>query len=395
MNIVHIAPNAPYNEGWGYQENLLPKYQARMGHDVTLIVTNLMHNDGVLIETECPDSFSKDGFRVIRRRQKKSRLPILDRVFTYIDIKDLLMDLKPDYVFYHGMISTTIAQVVSYKKEQNPKCIIVQDNHMDYRIGFNPSSSVRAWMKGRLYWCLYKMTNKYISRVYGVTPWRKSYAEKVFGVPNTKSDVLIMGADDDYVDLSNRKTIRDSIRQTYGVHDNEFLIVTGAKIDRNKKIELLMEAVNNLTSVKLIIFGEVLDDIKNDFNNQLSDCVKWVGWIDSKEVYKYFFAADLVFFPGQHSVLWEQACACKVPCVFAKWEGMDHVNNGGNAEFLEDISVASIENRIIELLFSDRYYCMHTVAESNATDIYFYSRIACKTIDDYNNLLSKANEGQV
>ena len=36
MKIVHIAPNAPYNDYWGYQDNLLPKYHKKLGHDVTV-----------------------------------------------------------------------------------------------------------------------------------------------------------------------------------------------------------------------------------------------------------------------------------------------------------------------------------------------------------------------
>ena len=38
MKIVHISEN--YIEGWGYQENLLPQYQKRVGHDVVVISDN-------------------------------------------------------------------------------------------------------------------------------------------------------------------------------------------------------------------------------------------------------------------------------------------------------------------------------------------------------------------
>ena len=55
MKIVHIAPSAPYNDHWGYQDNLLPKYQKKLGHEVTMITTNLMHRDGKIVETECAD----------------------------------------------------------------------------------------------------------------------------------------------------------------------------------------------------------------------------------------------------------------------------------------------------------------------------------------------------
>ena len=78
MKIVHIAPNAPYNEGWGYQENFLPKYQAKLGYDVTLIVQNIKHENGHLVETDCEDYQSSDGFRVIRRKTIVSKIPKLN-----------------------------------------------------------------------------------------------------------------------------------------------------------------------------------------------------------------------------------------------------------------------------------------------------------------------------
>ena len=71
MKIVHIAANAPYNDYWGYQDNLLPKYHKKLGHDVTLIVTNTIHKGGKIVETDCSDYVLNDGVRVIRLRKKK------------------------------------------------------------------------------------------------------------------------------------------------------------------------------------------------------------------------------------------------------------------------------------------------------------------------------------
>ena len=38
--ILNIALSAPYNDYWGYQDNLLPKYQRKLGHQVIIITTN-------------------------------------------------------------------------------------------------------------------------------------------------------------------------------------------------------------------------------------------------------------------------------------------------------------------------------------------------------------------
>ena len=380
MNIVHIAPSATYNEGWSYQENLLPKYQKKLDNEVTLITTNMEHRDGTIVEVECYDKVTEDGFRVVRKKIIPSKIKQFKNIFSYIDIYDLLVMLHPDLIFYHGLGTKTIFQAIRYKKKLNPNCVIVQDNHLDYNIGFTlnilKERIVKALVRG-----IQKKCDPYIAKVYGVTPWRKTYAESFYKVNRKKTDVLIMGADDEEIHFEQRNTIRKAIRDKYKIKSDEFLIVSGGRIDEKKKIHLLMEAVNHLNDVKLIVFGNVQNDISKEFCAQLSDKIIHVGFIESKDVYSYFFAADLVFFPGQHSVLWEQACAAKVPCVFAKWEGMDHVNNGGNSDFISSITVESIENKIIELQFTDKYYDMKSVAESEMTDIYLYSKIAEKSLE--------------
>ena len=383
MKIVHIAPNAPYNEGWGYQENFLPKYQAKLGYDVTLIVQNIKHENGHLVETDCEDYQSSDGFRVIRRKTIVSKIPKLNFLFSRIEVFSLLEQLKPDFVFYHGLVSSTIFQVTKFKRLVNPSLIIVQDNHLDYNIGFGSNTSLKQKIIILKHRFVYALNDKYISKVYGVTPWRRDYAIDVFGVPRDKADVLIMGADDEKVNLQHRKEIRARIRKQYDINDNDFLIVTGGKIDKKKKIDKLMNAVANDSNVKLLVFGIVLDDVKKEFDALIrrNKNIIYIGWIDSEKVYDYFFAADLVFFPGQHSVLWEQACASKVPCVFEKWDGMNHVNNGGNSDFVSPISVETIKSKIEELRFTPKYFEMKAVAESDKTDIYLYSKIAEKSLE--------------
>lgn len=385
MRIVHIAPNAPYNEGWGYQENLLPKYQAKAGHAVTLIITNQEHRDGTLQQVPETRYLSENGgFEVIRKQEILPPVPKIKHLFTKLDVYDLLVELKPDLIFYHGLVSMTIFQVVKYKKNVDPKVIIVQDNHFDYNIGFKPDKSIRDRIYAKLYRSVYSRTDSYISKVYGVTPWRSTYAQEVFGVPSSKADVLIMGADDEKLHLENREKIRETVRARYNIGAEDFLIVTGGKIDRRKKIDLLMKACGEMGgNIKLLVFGQVADDVKAEFDAlvQAHSNILSIGWINADSVYDYFFAADLVFFPGQHSVLWEQACASKVPCVFEKWTGMDHVDNGGNSAFISPVTMENIQKIITELHFTPKYFAMKQVAQSQATDVYLYSKIAEKSVE--------------
>lgn len=381
MRIVHISANAPFNDNWGYQDNLLPKYHKKMGHDVTIITTNTIHKDGAIVEINPVRYVLENGVKVIRKKRINYRLHFITGLRSKMNIFEELKEIRPDFVFFHGLSSATIEDVIKYKKFVNGNCVIVQDNHLDYNIGLG-----FATVKQKAFRAYHRYENrksiKYVSKVYGVTPWRKTYAEDYFGIPSNKTDVLIMGADDEKMHINKKEEIREQIRLQFHINDQDFLIVTGGKIDKKKKIDTLMEACVNIPNVKLLVFGNVADDVKDKFEPlKKNENIIYIGWIDSDKVYDYFYAADLVFFPGQHSVLWEQACASKVPCVFEKWEGMDHVNNGGNSDFISPVTVESIMGKIEELKFTPKYYKMKEVAESDKTDIYLYSKIAEKSLE--------------
>lgn len=381
MKIVHIAPNAPYNIGWGYQENLLPKYQRKLGHEVTLLITDTMHRDGQIVKTECEDIRLEDGVRVIRLPRKRCLNRRWTNLYAKMEVYPLLRELAPDLIMFHGMISGTIYDVVRYKKE-NPACVVIQDNHLDYNIG-RRFKTVKEKLCRSFYRYMQCRSIHCVTKVYGVTPWRKQYAEDYFKAPPEKTDVLIMGADDDKIDFANREAIRQQIRQKYEISDRDFLVVTGGKIDRKKNIHLLMNACSGMENVKLLVFGQVSADLEAEFQEilQASANVVFVGWVDADAVYDYFFAADLVCFPGQHSVLWEQACAAKVPCVFKYYEGMDHVNNGGNSDFVDPVTEETLRDTVLQLKLTPRYYNMKRAAESALTDIYLYSHIAEKSLE--------------
>lgn len=380
MRIVHIAPNAPYTDYWGYQDNLLPKYQAKLGHEVWFFAINIKWENNQQIECACDEYTLADGVHVKRFATKKYPIRIVSHMVAKMDVYESLCRIRPDFIFYHGLTSITIFQTIKYVKKINPKCHIVQDNHLDYNIGLKFDSLklrlVRSYYRG-----LNHISQKNVTKVYGVTPWRKTYAEDYFHISKSKTDVLIMGADDEKIDFKHRKEIRKDIRNDYGISNDEFLIITGGKIDKKKKIDLLMQAVKGKEKVKLIVFGKANADFEEEFAQAVNDNVIYIGWVKSDQVYNYFFAADLVIFPGQHSVLWEQACASKIPCVFEKWDGMEHVDNGGNSIFVSDITVNLLSRTIDSLLFTEKYYCMKAVAESEKTDIYLYSNIAKKSVE--------------
>jgi len=57
MKIVHVAQH--YNDGFGYHENLLPKYQKKYGHDVMMEIST----KGILIQ--------KDNVKAVKREESE------------------------------------------------------------------------------------------------------------------------------------------------------------------------------------------------------------------------------------------------------------------------------------------------------------------------------------
>lgn len=378
MKILHVAPLAPYNLNWSYQENLLPKYQKKLGHEVRIVVSTYENQKNGKVDVGEADFFLDDGTRVYRRKRLFQNT-FLGKLISFTNIMDILIEYKPDFIMIHSLMTLCVFQVIKYKNKYNHDCVIIQDNHLDENIGKKKNKLLTDLFY--MYWrFINKFSQKYISKYYGVTPWRKEFLIKRFGIPESKTDLLIMGADFDNLNICKQDDYRKEIRKKYQLN-SEFLIVTGGKIEKNKKIDLLMKAVRDIKDIKLLVFGTVADDYLEEIESSLSDNVIMVGWLNNEDILKTFMACDLAVFPGQHSVLWEQACACKIPCLFAHWEHMEHLNNGGNSAEFSNISVDGIKNVILEYKNTSKYRKMLNKAKSNITDIYRYDDIAVKSLE--------------
>lgn len=383
MKIVHIAPNATYNEGWGYQENLLPKYQVLNGHEVYLITTTMIHKNNKINQIEEGEYLSKDKVYIIRKKYKKIINSKLTNLFAYIPVANLLEKIEPDFIFFHGLVSTTIIDVVNFVKKKK-KCIVVQDNHMDYQIGPSDKTLIQKCQK-KWYRILNKYSIKYVSKVYGVTPWREEYAMDYFGIPKEKIDLLVMGADTEKIPFVNTLDIRKEIRKKLNLKEDDFIIITGGKIDRKKNIHILMKAITEIKEekIKLIVFGEIEKELSKEIENiKKHNKIYILGWISGEEVYKYYLTSDLAIFPGQHSVLWEQACGCGLPCIFKEWVGMYHVDVGGNSEFIKEVTVENIKEKILYIYNNkEKYNYMKKIAKEKGIIAFSYNEIAKKALE--------------
>ena len=383
MRIVHICLACFYIEGWGYQENILPKYHAQEGHDVMILTSDYMFNSRSenAVKQE-RDYLNPHGVHV-KVLDRANRYGWYSHYGDYSNICVELEAFRPDVIFVHGGQFIALKDVISYcRRNKDVKLYI--DQHGDY---YNtPVNTLRRklasyWIHG--YWI--RKASKLAQKLWGVTPWRCQYLHEVYGVPEKKIGLLVMGGDDALIPFAQAQQIRTQIRQDLGIGEDDFVVVTGGKIDRAKNIHLLAQAVRELNreNLHLIIFGQPAADMEKAMEEMAADprC-HCVGWVDSSKVYDYFLASDLAAFPGTHSVLWEQVCACGIPALFKEWEGMRHVCVNGNSKLLSLDSVEEIKAHIARLLDDPSTYHEMKEAADQCKEMFFYSQIAKRAIGE-------------
>lgn len=426
MKIVHICLAGLYMNGWGYQENMLAKFQKKDGHDVFVIAneytydyegnytklrdyeveglenkidnnTNNYNNAFINAKVDC------NGVKIIRLQIKgeKNITGPAQRVH-YIGLYEELEKMTPDIIFLHNPQILDVKDIVCFMKKNCRSVRLFVDSHSDY------SNSARNFLSkhilhGMIWRNKVKKLIPYTTKFYGVLPARVDFLRERYHIPKNRIELLQMGMDDDLAKEAGNKKNISLIRSMLRVKDNDFLIVTGGKIDGAKKQTLLlMDAVKkiNYPFLKLVIFGSVADCLRDEFVSKCdNERIQYVGWIDSNTTYSYFAASDFVFFPGRHSVMWEQVAGQGIPMAVKYWEGTTHIDIGGNVKFLREDSVEEIK-KVIKSLFieeeikkmkccnmiqkenilSDDYKMMKQIAQDRGEKVFSYANISKKSI---------------
>lgn len=385
MRITHLCLACFFPDGYSYQENMLPKYHKKLGHEVSVIASLQTYDkDGHLKYMDGPKEYLNEyGIPVYRLCYQKPEM-ICKKVKRYVGTYDALEKTDPEILFIHGCQFMDVAEVVRYKKK-HPNLKVFVDNHADYKNSAKSFISKQI-MHGILWKAEARKLLSITEKFYGVLPARVDFLKDVYRLPDNKVDLLCIGADDEFVLKYSSTEARTKTRTRYGYSDDDFVIITGGKINSNRPetLELMKTVINcSKPKLKLLIFGVVEATYKPIFDElSKNDKIDFIGWLSPEETYENIAASDLVVFPGLHSVMWEQAVAQGIPCLFRKIPGFDHVDIGGNAYFCEDVSERGLSNALNHILGDKtRYEKMKKAANKSERKQFYYSEIARRCIE--------------
>ena len=393
MKILHLCLSSPYNDGWGYQENILTKYHAKLGNEVVLVATTLRNRtDGDGYEELDPREYYSDSVKIIRLPFRFQLIrKVMDRkaslLRTYKGLYSVLEREKPDLIFVHGFQFLDLVKVVKYAKKSG--VLVVADTHASfYNSGTNLFSK---YFLHKLIWrFIVRKCLPHIKRIFAVDLGCKLFAMQMYGIPEEKIDILPLGFDPDYVDIANQAQISKRVRSRLGFRESDFVLITGGKMNREKNVHVLIRAFRSVESsdLRLIIFGDMVEDVKRAVCKHIDEDerIKYIGWIDSKEIYEYFLASDVAVFPGSVSVLWPQAVGCGLPLVCKYWPGLvEHLDLGGNVVFLKGSTDEELEKELTEVIQSllsrsDMYAQMRNISSVLGPKVFSYEDIAKRSI---------------
>lgn len=383
---MHCCLAAFYIDNYGYQENILPKIHKELGFEVEILASTLTYITKNKFGYVQPSKYTNEYSIPVTRIGFVKWLPhkILEKLRIYQNVYQELERFKPDVIFLHDIQFLSVFDVIKYVKNY-PNTKVYADGHTDF------INSARNWLsKYILHKIIYRFCAKsiepYVTKFWGVTPLRVDFFRDVYGINQEKIDFLELGVDDTIIDFENKANIRHKIRLEHNISDHDFVVITGGKIDRRKNIHVLMKVIKeaNFKNLKLIIFGSPDILIKDEYEELLKNSVNIISipWLTQTEINNYLLSADLAFFPGTHSVLWEQAVGLGIPSVFKRWNRMEHVDVGGSCIFIEEGTYDLIYDVLLKVVNDNELYNeLKKNAITKGIERFSYTNIAKKSIE--------------
>lgn len=330
-----------YGESLEYQENLLVKYYVKHGHEVTVITSTFnsvfdyyadRHDNRVPART-----YHHGGAKIVKLRY---RYNILNRLRAFTRIDYLLEQEAPNLIFVHD-IMLNFPEAVGYVKK-HPGCRMIMDYHADYSNSGKNSLSLKILHGVIRKWFLDR-ARPYLKKVFPIVPAGATFLHEIYKVPHSEMELLPLGADTDLAREIRKQQAGRALRQSFGISEDDIVIFSGGKLAPSKKTELLIDAVARLPDrrIHVVVVGDASEE-NEAYKNGLMKLaqertnIRFTGWLNSIDIYRYLDMADLAVFPASQSILWQQAIAMGLPLI---------VGNTGH----QDISYLNLHHNIIIL----------------------------------------------
>lgn len=341
MRILHW--DEMFHPSFGYQINLLAKFQAKEGHEVIILTSDKIDQHPTFSGFgDNRDIQSKDQNYSNQYNVRIIRLPIHTVISGRVIFKrgyiKRIKELNPDVIMCHT--NDTLSAIMIAQKYKQINIPIIFDNHMLEMASKNPLRQLfRLYFK----WFITPLIKKNEWTV--IKTQDDNYVNKCLGIPYDQTPFISFGSDTTlfYPDSN----VRRKFRIENEIDQNEFVVVYAGKIDEAKGGKFLAESIlEKVISRRKVVFM-IVGNVSGEYGNEVEDLflqsenrlIRFPTQ-DYTELSKFYQAADLAIFPKQCSLSFFDVQACALPVLSENNNiNVDRLKYGNGITFQsEDIS---------------------------------------------------------
>lgn len=313
MKILHCCLSCFYIDGYGYQENILPRHNKTDGHDVRILASTETYIDNqTLGSTKAGSYINEDGIEVTRVPYRHF-LPhaIMKYLRYYRGVQEFLESFKPDVILYHGNGGHGIVEVAQYCSN-NPDVTLYVDSH-ESLVNSARGLLSRYVLHGFINRIWIQRSLPSVKKMLCVALECYPFLKELYRVPEDMMELYPLGGE--ILPKEDHITLRRSIREKLGFSDSDIVLLHTGKLNVRKNTALLLDAfsqVRDLTVFRLLIAGSPSSDVESQIMTAKSadERISYIGWLSSEQLQECFHAADLYLQPGTASASFQQSlCA--------------------------------------------------------------------------------------
>ena len=383
MKIVHVVDYLMPT--MGYQEFLLPKWNARHGHDVHILTSDRYANVPSYSSTFEPflgprmQSVGSETIDGVVVHRLPVRWEFQGRVWM-TGLTKQLSALKPDAVFVHGTGCPASFTIASWCKRN--QTALVMDNHMTF-------SSIRGGLASRIYYIAlrYLTRSRLVPATYkflGVAQECCDFLHEKQSITRDRIELLPLGIDTDL--LSPQSDAREKFLRQVGLPEDAIIVMQTGKITPDKGADLLTEAMAPLMGdnpqLHLILVGAGPEDFLAKVNKAIDEYkvggqFHVLPFVTTSELATYFSAADICVFAKSASLSCLEAAACGKPVLMTdmpigKWRA-----EKGTGQTFQDGDASDLRMKISRSLDSkEKRRQLGVAARASVQEHFSYDKVA-------------------
>ena len=321
LKIVHVVDY--FTPQMGYQESLLPKWNAKHGHEVHIItgdryapISNYEETWGTMLGPRVvgvgTDVFEGVNVHRLPTKIEWGMRPWLGGLINTIE------RLSPDVIFCHGTASPSAFRLASRAKRNGTP--LLMDNHMTY-VFQNRSLLARVYYSGLKALSRLVLSGN-VYRFLGVAEECSQFIENVQGIAPEAIDSLPLGVDTELFRPDDRAG--RALRNDLDIPSEATVVLQTGKLEAGKGGHLLTKAMAELVAQTPNLWLVFVGSGSQDYIEEMKAPIAQAGLLDRmviapfvhvSELSKVYSMGDVCVYPAGESLSCLEAAACARPVV--------------------------------------------------------------------------------